>query len=288
MASKITSLTIVYSIVYSDADQRKHQSSASLTFVWGIHRWPENFPHKWPVTREMFPFDDVIMDIPVYMILSNACVLFIMVLLLLKFKTGVKLNDIPKKWHNCHFNSHSLHCCRYWIRSENNRGNIVIKIWQIWRHRCSILDIYSTCIVDVHTFQIMYQDGQQIITLTDIDQVIWPHTVSLGHSGWFKGDLMPYFHPNAPGCWFTRTGPHINTYNTISRYITPCGHELNKPWSLISLLYSGHLISSGLFLCNKTSHIRVIGGMFVPYLTLCTPFTSSKTRSLMPQGIVQP
>ena len=46
---------------YSDADQRKHQSSASLAFVWGIHRGPVNFPHKWPVTRKMFPFDDVIM-----------------------------------------------------------------------------------------------------------------------------------------------------------------------------------------------------------------------------------
>ena len=33
MASEITSLTIVYSTVYSDADQRKHQSSASLAFV---------------------------------------------------------------------------------------------------------------------------------------------------------------------------------------------------------------------------------------------------------------
>ena len=41
IASQITSLTIVYSTVYSDADQRKHQSSASLAFVWGIHwdRW---------------------------------------------------------------------------------------------------------------------------------------------------------------------------------------------------------------------------------------------------------
>ena len=38
IASQITSLMIVYSIVYSDADQRKHQSSASLAFVWGIHR----------------------------------------------------------------------------------------------------------------------------------------------------------------------------------------------------------------------------------------------------------
>ena len=56
-----TSLTIVYSAVYSDADQRKHQSSASLAFVQGIHRGPVNSPHKWPVTRKMFLFDDVIM-----------------------------------------------------------------------------------------------------------------------------------------------------------------------------------------------------------------------------------
>ena len=61
IASQITSLTIVYSIVYSDADQRKHQSSASLAFVRGSHRGPVNSPHKWPVTRKMFPFDDVIM-----------------------------------------------------------------------------------------------------------------------------------------------------------------------------------------------------------------------------------
>ena len=46
MTSQITSLTVVHSIVYSDADQRKHQSSALLAFVWGIHRWPVNSPHK--------------------------------------------------------------------------------------------------------------------------------------------------------------------------------------------------------------------------------------------------
>ena len=61
IGSQITSLTIVYLIVYSDADQRKHQSSASLAFVRGIHRGPVNSPHKWPVTRKMFPFDDAIM-----------------------------------------------------------------------------------------------------------------------------------------------------------------------------------------------------------------------------------
>ena len=61
IASQITSLMIVYSIVYSDADQRKYQSSASLAFVRGIHQGPVNSPHKWPVTRKMFPFDDIIM-----------------------------------------------------------------------------------------------------------------------------------------------------------------------------------------------------------------------------------
>ena len=61
MASQITSLTIVCSVVCSDADQGKHQSSASLAFVRGIHQWTAKSPHKVPVTRKMFPFDDVIM-----------------------------------------------------------------------------------------------------------------------------------------------------------------------------------------------------------------------------------
>ena len=38
MTCQITTLTVVYSTVYSDTDQRKHHSSASLAFVWGIHR----------------------------------------------------------------------------------------------------------------------------------------------------------------------------------------------------------------------------------------------------------
>ena len=65
IASQITSLTIVYSTVYSDVDQRKHQSSASPAFVREINQWPVNSPHKWPVTRKKFPFDDVIMVITV-------------------------------------------------------------------------------------------------------------------------------------------------------------------------------------------------------------------------------
>ena len=61
MANQTTSLTIVYPAVYSGAYQIKHQSSASLAFVRGIHRSSVNSSHKWPATRKMFPFDDVIL-----------------------------------------------------------------------------------------------------------------------------------------------------------------------------------------------------------------------------------
>ena len=57
MLSQITSLTIIY----SGTDQRNHQSSESLAFVQGIHRWPVNSQYNWPVTEKMFPFDDIIM-----------------------------------------------------------------------------------------------------------------------------------------------------------------------------------------------------------------------------------
>ena len=72
MASQITSLTIVYSTVYSGADQRKHQSSASLAFVCaGNSPEPVNSSHKWPVTRKMFPFDDVIMSSGYWSLVQN-------------------------------------------------------------------------------------------------------------------------------------------------------------------------------------------------------------------------
>ena len=73
MASQITYLEVVYLTVYSDADQRKHQSSASLAFV----QVPVNSPNKGPVTRKMFPFDDVIMANVIMrlanVLLINAC-----------------------------------------------------------------------------------------------------------------------------------------------------------------------------------------------------------------------
>ena len=61
MASQITGVLMVCWIVCSCADQRKLKNSASLAFVRGIHRWLVNSPHNGPVTRKMFPLDDVIM-----------------------------------------------------------------------------------------------------------------------------------------------------------------------------------------------------------------------------------
>ena len=64
MASQITGLTIVFSTFNSGTDQRKQHSSAPLTFVREIHQWPVNSLVKGPVTWKMFPFDDLIMQLP--------------------------------------------------------------------------------------------------------------------------------------------------------------------------------------------------------------------------------
>ena len=104
--------------MYSDADQRKHQSSASLAFARGIHRWPVNSPHKGPVTRKMFPFDDVIMHFtPVF---STA--------------GGVGRNSGRRVWHGWVYRhrrpeqcGHWQHTCvqlRRWVRRHGGWGNV--------------------------------------------------------------------------------------------------------------------------------------------------------------------
>ena len=105
MASQITSLAIVYSTVYSGVDQRKHQSSPSLAFVRGIHRWPMNSPHKGPVTRKMFTFDDVIMDFTI--LLPNAVELLttrnhwstkLLTLCMVRLKCNFKITCLKLPW----------------------------------------------------------------------------------------------------------------------------------------------------------------------------------------------
>ena len=61
MASQITGVSILCSTVCSGSDQRKNQSSASLAFMRGLHRWPVNSPLKRSGKRKMFQLDDVIM-----------------------------------------------------------------------------------------------------------------------------------------------------------------------------------------------------------------------------------
>ena len=60
IAPQITGVSMVCSTICSGADRRKHQSSASLAVVRVLRWWPMNSPHKGPVTRKMFPFDDAI------------------------------------------------------------------------------------------------------------------------------------------------------------------------------------------------------------------------------------
>ena len=64
MASQITRVSGVYSTVCTGVDQRKYQSSASLAFARGIHRWLVNSPNKGLVMWKMIPFDHVIMKDP--------------------------------------------------------------------------------------------------------------------------------------------------------------------------------------------------------------------------------
>ena len=69
MVSQIISLTSVYSIGYSGADKKKHQSSASLAFVRGIRPVTDEFPAQmtsnaenvfiWWRHHEYFAFDPV-------------------------------------------------------------------------------------------------------------------------------------------------------------------------------------------------------------------------------------
>ena len=143
MASQITDVSIVCSTVGSGTDQRKHESSATLAFVRGIHQWPVNSPHKRPVTRKMFPFDDVIMKKYLFCIwrvfyLCHCCVQY----------TGLILGLCPanERWRYIVTTSHwlgvnlqsALNIALHWIRRYRNNDNpslvkIIGKPQHSWR-----------------------------------------------------------------------------------------------------------------------------------------------------------
>ena len=109
ITSEITSVTIVYSTVYSDADQRKHQSSASLAFVRGIHRWPVNSSHKWAATRKIF---------------------------------HLMTSSWSRSWYcTCHDNN----AAPKWIDESNNRP--LTKSWIHWIHWRLSKTMYKKCYI---------------------------------------------------------------------------------------------------------------------------------------------
>ena len=130
MASQITSLTVVYSTVYSDTDKRKHQSSASLAFMWGIHRdrwipaqracYAENFSIWWRHHEQLFP---------------QLC-----------FRDGVSNTSIV------HI-QHQLHCMIYWcfdiiiIACGCNTKILILGRWISVREHNSITNLFVSRIL---------------------------------------------------------------------------------------------------------------------------------------------
>ena len=152
IASQITNLAIVYSTVYSDANQRKHRSSVSLAFVRGIHRGSIDSPPKGPVTRKMFPFDDVIMmndthrNVVLFSVLSLVYILHFVLYLTI---------HLPHTTH-CHF-------MRHWMKIDfYNRSDIFYisrrELMRSWDLDCfcnhkwfnALLSIHSVCSTNVH------------------------------------------------------------------------------------------------------------------------------------------
>ena len=137
VASQITSLTIVYWTIYSGADQRKHQSSASLAFVREF-TGDRISPHKGPVTRKMFQFDDVIMKIIISVYseliqitfyiksqtnLNYISTQFILFTILCCFTMKIFIfNESPKNQLGCVKSTIKCHqqCQRYYIFPEQN------------------------------------------------------------------------------------------------------------------------------------------------------------------------
>ena len=91
----------------------------------GIHRWPVNSPHKGPVTRKMFPLDDVIMTYPMKYFLSFA-------LLITEWNENRHQAREQQKWYQF------VLCITRWIGKQTYLSiryleifqNYVIQSWQ--------------------------------------------------------------------------------------------------------------------------------------------------------------
>ena len=180
MASKITGVSIVYSIVGSGAVQRKHQSSASLVFVRRILRWPVNSPHKGPVTRKMITIDDVIMMLladtptptpatPAHPLSQIQIHRWIETRLYVDYSTIVPrgMSDLCWKFNLMKIHSCALHNDRqtdqnlfkhapfgwgiYWANAKSTKKNIVFNIVHVsymdhphWKLRAAVMSTLSS------------------------------------------------------------------------------------------------------------------------------------------------
>ena len=113
--------------------RRKHQSSASLAFVWGIHRWPVNSPHKWPVTRKRFPFDDVIMG---YTMISFTFLDHETCSRASKLHSNGRINPINHPWM-CFIHTTVNH--NWWkeILPIHDVNKVSMNAWVSYHHRCN-------------------------------------------------------------------------------------------------------------------------------------------------------
>ena len=153
IASQITSLMIVFSTVYLDTDQRKHQSSASLAFVRGIHRRAVNSLHKWPVTWKMSPFDDVI-------IISAVCMFTSLI-------TWCAEMQLMGKYYRQENDSHlSLNPWNQLIWFNKSRRNQVLYY--------STSQFSNECIAEQITVRIV----QIMIQATDLAQILYGVNIS--------------------------------------------------------------------------------------------------------------
>ena len=144
MAYQIIAASIVYSTVCLGADQRKHQSSASLAFVGAIHRWPVNSPHKWPVTRKMFSFYDVIIYYS-YIMLSQTDQM-----MTVKFSSAWKLRyHWSRCWRQCQI-------AEYYRPLVHISRHDVIKWKQFPLYVSSVREIYRFPVDSLHKGPVMW------------------------------------------------------------------------------------------------------------------------------------
>ena len=127
MASQITSLSIVHLNIYSGTDQENANAPRHYTLCGS----PVNSPHKWPVTRKMFPFDDVIMTCSMTVHVSEATI-----------KYGVKMTCIYQEQYYSHtmkqnksVSISTVDCCLVMLYGDWVLAKQWRRYWLAWRHQ---------------------------------------------------------------------------------------------------------------------------------------------------------